>query len=117
MNGQEWITSKDNLDRNSMDSLLSGFEQYYDKELTRRGWDTVYKDDLYYFVPLSADGPGGSIWGYIIVKDDKLREVILQKITPIEDFGGVATCPCNVGLRVFVSEIESLEDLIKRVEE
>mgnify|MGYP001571233576 FL=1 len=116
MNGQEWIASKKNLDRDSMRKLLVGFREYYDKELTELGWSTSYEDELYDFSPVAAGGPGGSIWGYVKVEDSKLREIVLQEITPIEDFGGMAACPCDVAFRVFVSEAVSLEELIKRVE-
>src|SRR3989344_3315032 len=115
MNGKEWTASKDNLDRDSMEVLLTGFDVYYNSELTQRGWSYIYEDEQYNLVPLSADGPGGSIWGYIKVNDGKLRVILLQKLTPIEDFGGVATCPCSIGFRVFVSDIESIEELVKRI--
>lgn len=117
MNGQEWTASKGNLDRGSMDKLLASFRSYYDNELTKLGWITYHEDGTYNFSPSAADGPGGSIWGYVKVKDGKIREVLLQNITPIEDFGGRAVCPCNVTFRVFVSEEVLLEELIKRVEE
>lgn len=95
MNGQEWTASKSDLDRESMDKILASFRAYYDGELTKLGWSTNYEDETYNFSPLATDGPGGSVWGYVKVKDGKLREVLLQKITP--------TVP--------------LEELIKRVEE
>lgn len=117
MNGQEWIASEENLDRDLMNKLLVSFREHYDKELTNLGWSAHYEDEMYNFSPLAADEPGGSIWGYVKVKDGKLREVLLQKVTPTEDFGDMATCPCKVTFRVFVSEAVPLEELIKRVEE
>ena len=116
MNGEEWTASKDNLDRDSMEVLLTGFDEYYNSELTQRGWSNIYEDEQYNLVPLSADGPGGSIWGYIKVNDGKLRVILLEKFTPIEGFGGVATCPCDIGFRVFVSDVESIEELVKRID-
>lgn len=116
MNGMEWEASKDNLNRDSMNALLTGFDKYYDSELTKKGWSNNYQDKQYDLSPLAADGPGGSIWGYIKVNNGKARVILLEKITPVEDFGGVAKCPCDVGLRVFVSDIEPLEELVKRLD-
>jgi hypothetical protein len=117
MNGKEWIASKSNLSRDSMNNLLKDFGSYYDNKLSAMGWDAYYEDKKYNFSPLAADGPGGSMWGYVKVKDGRLSEVLLATFTPIEDFGGMATCPCDVGFRVFVSEAVPLEELIRRVEE
>ncbi|OGM08269.1 hypothetical protein A2159_02230 [Candidatus Woesebacteria bacterium RBG_13_34_9] len=116
MSGQEWTASKDNLDNEAMIILIRDFEEYYDNKLTQQRWDTLYKDDLYNFVPLSADGPSGNIWGYTKVGKNKLRLILLEINKPPEAFGEPVSCPCSVGLRVFVSEIESLGELIKRVE-
>lgn len=113
--GQEWYSSNTQLSRQQLDALLEEFRDYYGKKL-QGGWDTSIKIQGYDVAPLFANGPGGSIYGHIALKNNSIREILLQEVSPIEDFGGKATCPCRLGLYVFVSEPLQVEQLLKAIE-
>jgi hypothetical protein len=65
---------------------------------------------------LAADSPLGEVWGYIGVKGDEVRAVILStKIQPIRigDGPGEIYCPCVKTYSVFVSNIINFPQTLK----
>ncbi len=115
IDGQEWEGSAKNLTREEINTILNDFRNYYASKLTAKGWATEVAYTGYKLSPLFADGPGGSIYGYITLKNGQLRAVILMEETPIENFGSIAKCPCSIGFRVFVSEIVPISGILERI--
>jgi hypothetical protein len=115
MGGQEWIASMENLSNEEMHNLISNFNQYYQTELERRSWSNKYEDEHYGFIPIAADGTMGSIWGYLKAKNGKIRVIALEHRQPPESASNSLKCPCDVKFKVFVSEIESMEDLAEGI--
>lgn len=79
LSGKRWTAE---LDKNDYLELLQSFESYYDIELEKRGWvkwDTLTLES-YEITPLAADGPTGSSWGYLNVKNNSVQEVVLTNL-------------------------------------
>ncbi len=105
ISGKQWVASKKGIAPTDMDTVRTGFRKYYDTELTKRGWYTQLKtssgDTV---IPLQADGPGGSIWGYIGSDNNVIRIVLLEEKLPPSGPDVQLNCPCDVTFTVFISD-------------
>ena len=107
--GHLWISTV-SLPDQSRDAIRQ-FQKYYNDFLKNSGW--VGSQELpSKFMTIdapAADGSTGSVWGYVKVKNNKLKSVGLQyeyiHFTNTSTDGPIEiTCPCSVRLYVYVSE-------------
>ncbi|OGY96280.1 MAG: hypothetical protein A2122_01515 [Candidatus Liptonbacteria bacterium GWB1_49_6] len=104
LNGTEWIFKQNTQEGDK--TFSQDFEIYYRKEASEKGWgfEIPFKNNT--LQAPSADGPMGSLWGYLKRKDNLVRLIGLEShwnytySSPEE--GGV--CPCSEELRVFLSD-------------
>ncbi|PIR79721.1 MAG: hypothetical protein COU25_03855 [Candidatus Levybacteria bacterium CG10_big_fil_rev_8_21_14_0_10_35_13] len=118
ISGREWNYKATEI--NEVNSLRSGFDDYYAQETTRLGWNNSLEYKGVNIQALSADGPTGAIIGYLKISRDKIILIMLSVNTEYK--GGrtdenLFSCPCNTEFNVFISDPLFLEGLIKRVGE
>lgn len=114
LEGYEWTSEIDNLDKESMENLIKEFEDYYVGQTTKFGWKTKMNIGSYLFTPLSADGPTGSVYGYIGASNESLRVLLLEIIREAKRLKSPIVCPCSVSFRVFVSDTLTLAEVIRQ---
>lgn len=115
--GHLWMTTIKNLSDSQLNDTRVKFQKYYDGTLKDSGWD--WQQDLdsmnISFSGPAADGPLGSIWGYVKIQNEKLRLIGLgYQITDYTDVsnGGPIEikCPCTLELKVFESDEASVNN-------
>lgn len=105
--GREWKYNSGTLNTfEEMYALREKHTTYYSNEASNFGWEQSvdYKNKRVNVI--AADGPGGSLWGYVKIVEDKMRVIILQESND-EAVLPIPGCPCKMSFRVFVSEIFS----------
>ncbi|MDP4010307.1 MAG: hypothetical protein Q8P37_00390 [Candidatus Spechtbacteria bacterium] len=105
LKGDEWTTQIEIGDAAETNRPI--FSQYYEDELSPNGWVQGIEFEGFTISAISADRPGGSIWGYVKLQDGKIRAVILSWM--LTEFGAqpdtpLFTCPCTETFEVFISE-------------
>src|SRR3989344_5522919 len=78
VSGKEWIY-KETVSSDKREMLKSGFNEYYQKQLNKLGWDInaiEYKNKK--IQGPSADGPTGSLKGYIKIAGEKMRLIAVN---------------------------------------
>ena len=115
--GHLWMATIKNLSDSQLNDTREKFQKYYDDSLKSTGWDWQQDLDSKHisFSGPSADGPLGSIWGYVKIQNEKLRLLGLgYQITDYTDVsnGGPIEikCPCTLELKVFESDEVSVNN-------
>ena len=112
-----WEARKEGLKSEDYTKYQKLFRDYLNSELTKRGWVTDLEVNGKVLQPLTADGPGGEIWGYVKRIGDKFQVIIIQergasyKNEPIYSLR--KDCPCNLSLSVFFSEVFNIDKFLK----
>ncbi len=115
ISGREWHSNMKNVNSfEELSTLRSGFKSYYGQEINRQGWDNVIEVNNKRIQVLAADSPAGGIIGYVKLAGNKMRLIMLKDNTK---YRGRSTknqlfsCPCDIELNVFVSDIFSTAEL------
>ncbi len=113
-----WALRRENIGGEEYSRLSDLVGKFLDSEFTNKGWSPeiiVYGKSLQ---PLTADGPGGRIWGYIKKEDNRFQVVLIQEINTSQKGQPVSNptqdCPCNIEFRVFLSDVEDLDSFLKK---
>lgn len=112
-----WEARKEKLKSEDYTKYQKLFRDYLNSELTKRGWAADIEVNGKILQPLTADGPGGGIWGYVKRSEDQFQVIILQergasyKSEPIYNLQG--DCPCNLSFFVFFSEVFNIDKFLK----
>lgn len=113
-----WKAKKEGLSNEDYTKYQKLFRDYLDSEFTKRGWAADIDVNGKTLQPLIADGPGGSVWGYVKRVGDKFQVIILQEINssyknrPIYSLKD--DCPCNLSFYVFFSDVLNMDIIIKQ---
>jgi hypothetical protein len=105
--GEDWDACKSNLNSEELNNLTREFFSYYKNEFEKIGWKTKINVEGTTIRPVFAGGPGSNYWGYIGIKNDKLRVVQFQ-----EDSRSSQTSSRSVCFSVFISEAYSVDDIL-----
>lgn len=107
-----WIARREDVGGEEYRKLSDLVRKFLDSEFINKSWSPeiiVYGKPLQ---PLTADGPGGRIWGYIKKENNKFQVVLIQEMNSSQKGQPVSNptqdCPCNLEFRVFLSNIEDL---------
>lgn len=112
-----WEAKKEGLKSEDYTKYQKLFRDYLNSELTKKGWAADLEVNGKVFQPLTADGPGGAVWGYVKRSEDKFQVIIIQergasyKNEPIYSLG--KDCPCNLSFSVFFSEVFNINKFLK----
>ena len=112
-----WVARKEGLKSEDYIKYQKLLRDYFNSELTKRGWTTDIEVNGKVLQPLTADGPGGAVWGYVKRSEDKFQVIILQergasyKSEPIYSLG--KDCPCSLSFFVFFSEVFNIDRFLK----
>lgn len=102
--GFEWVT-KITVDEYGEEEDLNN---YYEYELGRLGWKGQVENDNVQFSGGDADGPTGSVRGYVKIDDGYIQNIKVSKelLGPWNNAGEIPQpdCPCEIEYRIFVSE-------------
>ncbi len=116
--GKQWTAYKSNL---SIDELPFSFSSYLFDGFDKLGWVDQFKIPGYIIQGIIADGPGGSFHSSIAYSDGKLRVVQWTYDIHYKNKAGDSyydsTCPCDIGLSYFISDITSVDKLLTEFEE
>lgn len=112
-----WRARKEGLKSEDYTKYQKLFRDYLSSELTKRGWATDIQINGKVLQPLTADGSGGAIWGYIKRNGDKFQVVLIQEINSSQKGQPVSNpnqdCPCNLSFFVFFSEVFNIDRFLK----
>lgn len=115
LTGNEWISTVMSQTVDEKYDLISDFQNYYNSSLKELGWNNKYEDDKFEFMPIAADGPTGSMWGYLKAKNGMLRVIVLSYEVVLKPDSNKLECPCDLELKVFVSDVGRMSDLAGKV--
>lgn len=109
MIGTEWVVKKSNVSEAEFKGFSKNFVNFAKTKLAELNFTNKaeYKDRP--ILILTKDSKGGNMPGYLKLSNGRIQVVLLSA-----DKKG-ASCPCNVEFRVFLSNIENLSALIKRL--
>lgn len=112
-----WEARKEGLKSKDYTKHQKLFRDYLNSELTKKGWATDIEVNGKVLQPLTADGPGGAIWGYVKRSEDKFQVVLIQEINSSQKGQPVSNpnqdCPCNLSFFVFFSEVFNIDRFLK----
>lgn len=117
--GQLWGSTVGNLNHDELGQLVKSFSEYYSsEELESEGWQEFVNYEGIRLSALAADGPSGSVWGYLYIEDEELKVIIVSHETEgpwttSENTPATLNCPCTISFEVFVSEPYPLEDIVR----
>lgn len=112
-----WVARKEGLKSEDYTKYQKLLRDYLNSELTKRGWAADIEVNGKVLQPLTADGPGGAVWGYVKRSEDKFQIIILQETSfsykkqPISSLE--EDCPCNLSFFVFFSEVFNMDKFLK----
>lgn len=112
-----WVARKEGLKSEDYTKYQKLFRDYLNSELTKKGWATDIEVNGKVLQPLTADGSGGAIWGYVKRSNNKFQIIILQETSssykkqPISNLE--EDCPCNLSFFVFFSEVFNIDKFLK----
>ncbi len=113
MTGKEWTATKRNISKEEIYAINKDFESYYDREVLKFGWLRDTEINGFSLSPMVADGPIGSIWGYIKVQNRKIEAIIFSWLpVSISGMGSTGKCPCDITFRIFVSNPQDLTKVL-----
>ncbi len=116
MLGKEWVATKKNISKEEIYLLDHDFKSYYGVGLSKLGWLQDTKLNGFRLSPMVADGPTGSLWGYIKVENGIIKAIILESRLPvsISGIGATGQCPCDITFRMFVSKPQVLNQVLPK---
>lgn len=109
VSGEEWSAKLSVETDKNYTELISAFRSYYQDTFENLRWKSETKIDGKTLMPTVADGPTGSLWGYLDITDGKMKVVMLNYNTTFSPSKTLPlVCPCNVEFRVFESAVIDL---------
>lgn len=112
-----WVARKEGLRSEDYTKYQKLLRDYFNSELTKRGWAADLEVNGKVLQPLTADGPGGTIWGYVKRSGDKFQVVIIQETSSSYKKQPISSleedCPCNLSFFVFFSEVFNIDKFLK----
>lgn len=112
-----WEARKEGLKSEDYTKYKKLFRDFLNSELTKRGWAAEIEVNGKVLQPLTADGPGGAIWGYVKRSEDKFQVVLIQEINSSQKGQPVSNpnqdCPCSLSFFVFFSEVFNIDRFLK----
>lgn len=112
-----WKARKEGLKSEDYTKYQKLFRDYLNSELTKRGWAADIQINGKVLQPLTADGPGGAIWGYVKRSNDKFQIIILQETSSSYKKQSISSleedCPCSLSFFVFFSEVFNIDKFLK----
>lgn len=112
-----WEARKEGLKSEDYTKYQKLFRDYLNSELTKRGWAADTEVNGKVLQPLTADGPGGAVWGYVKRSEDKFQVVLIQEINSSQKGQPVSNpnqdCPCSLSFFVFFSEVFNIDRFLK----
>lgn len=118
LEGDEWYALKSNLSDTESYNLQKMLFDYYSNEFSNKNWDYQIQVPGYKLQAIVADGPVGSIWGYVGAKDGLYRLLVVDERFPrVEDRGWSAipaSCPCSINYRIFVTPELTLDEILAK---
>lgn len=118
--GTYWKSVNTALTIDSLNLInVHDFSNHYNNLAKNGDWAQNLSYQNFRIMPLFADGPGTSTFGYLDSKhDDKVKAIILSwaYISPFEhtEDGMKFICPCTLELSVFVSKPILLSDILPK---
>ena len=103
LEGTEWVVKKNNVSDAEAAQFGKDFTSFAEVQLSRLGWVKEGEHKGAKVAPVAANGPTGSVWGYLKTDNGKIQVMILKSDK------GKPTCPCNIEFRVFLSNVENLD--------
>ena len=113
LKSQGWVAKKENLSEKELLDVSEKFRLFYGSEFEKLNWKWQASIPNYKFMTIVADGPNGSAWGLIGVRENNLRVITLS-----ESRSGIGfeNCPCAITFEVYLSEIYPIAKVISSVE-
>jgi hypothetical protein len=103
INGSRWEID---LSKSNQPSVSNEILDYYEEQLVNLGWsEEPIRAGNYEFTPMIADGPMGSVWGYLRMENGIIQEFILSELSIPENNTHRIT--------IYVSDPMSMTDLLK----
>lgn len=115
LKGREWSGTFETDSSEEAGGKIESFQDYYRGKLEESGWESQCWFKNVRMMPVSADGPGGSIWGYVKSRKDEVQVVLLSyKIIgeAAQREGPVAIDVEGVEFKVFISEAVPILDYL-----
>lgn len=105
--GEEWHLTISDLSDQGLKDL--DFREHYADLLSSEGWTERIELDGMKYMPIMADGPYSSVWGYLKLEGDAIKVIALAQETSGEQISGpdepvLYSEPYEVSLKVFVGE-------------
>jgi hypothetical protein len=112
----EWVLKKDNIKKEEFERLKDSVREFAELELAKKGWVTDLRLNGHILGPLSANGPGGGIWGYLKEDKGRIQVILIEEnglSSKIEPSNNLNDCPCSLRFRIFVSNVSELSTILK----
>ena len=112
--GREWYYSTNAGTFDELHMLRQRFDDHYGQEINRLAWNNSVKYDNKQIQALVADSPAGGTIGYSKIVGGKMRLIMLDDNTSYRGKstdGRPFSCPCEIELKVFVSDVFSTAEL------
>ena len=111
----EWVLKRDNIKKEEFEEFKDSVRKFAEFEITKNGWVTDLKLNGHMLKPLSADGPGGGIWGYLKENKGKIQVVLFSQSSissKKEPINNLNACPCSLRFSIFVSNVTDIETIL-----
>jgi len=118
ISGDQFIYIEHNLSDREAAFERDFLEEYYVNSFSRLNWFYSIETENFEVNGAAASGPTGGTYGYIGIKNNELRTIIysyriIHKKKDETALPLKVTCPCDIELRVFISDITPVDDLLK----
>lgn len=107
--GKEWTTQKSYTADEGWTTISQNLMKYFEDNFSKIGWGSRVQLPGYTLQASAADGPLGSVWGFVGVKDMQVRVVTFEEV---RSDNGQGVCPCKLTYWVNISEITPFEEVL-----
>ncbi|MEK7160142.1 MAG: hypothetical protein AAB702_01540 [Patescibacteria group bacterium] len=105
LTGTEWIVKKDNVSEEEFQKFKKDFKTFAEIQLFKLDWKTKAEVNGKELTPAVKNTFLSNTWGYIKVSEGKYQALLLKSQK------NKTNCPCNIEFRVFLSNIDELDNL------
>jgi len=115
--GKYYFTMVEDMETNSFPG--QSLQRKVDGDMTKNGWKQGIQYGDYYIMGMAADGPTGSVIGYVKRVDNQLQTIVCGYSvdgTWVESEEGPMQlkCPCKTTMGIFISDPVDLSEVLSK---